>query len=509
LGFNITDKGICPSFNKVQALLKTEYPVTTKLLLSFLCSVNYYRNDIPCYGELSSDLYDMANEKKRFCTWNEKTRRNFDILKKALSKAPILAFPQFNLQFYFQTDASMKAIGGVCLQMHDLWRPVVFFGRKLTSVEKRYSTSERELLSVVYGYKICYHLVYGRHIIFQTDHQPLVTLAQLKEPFGRLGRLFHYLVDVDYEIRYIPGNQNFLADFMSRAISEDDDDFPWTAARIEVNSLMLTSNIDWTLEQSKDVELSSVIELIVNNRPDSLWTSQLDQGARWLKERRQLFIFGKILKHGANQIVVPLHLRKIVLEWHHDVPFAGHRGAETVLLALRLRFFWLNMYSDVFSHCKSCHKCQMYNYSQIHNVAPLKPIQVSRSGQTIGLDFVGPFRPSKSGNRYAIVAIDAHDKFLMSAPTKNCDALTTALFVLNEVICKNGMVEVILSDQAKNFEADLFKHLCTLIGAHKIRSSPYHAMGNGITERVNRVIKPAIAKFVNETGDDWDIYLQM
>jgi hypothetical protein len=509
LGFTITDQGIKPAFSKVQALLKTERPTTTKLLLSFLCSVNYYRHDIPCFGEISADLYDMANVKNKFCTWTENAIKNFELLKKALSKAPILAFPIFTMTFYFQTDASIKAMGGVCLQQHSIWRPVMFFGRKLSKVERRYSTTERELLSIVYAYKIAYHLVYGRKIVFQTDHQPLVTLMQLKEPFGRLGRLLHYLVDVDYEIRYIPGNQNFLADFMSRAISEDCDDSPCTATRIEVNSLQITSAIDWPLEQSRDVELSHLRSLIVSNKTDDAWVKLLINGARWLKEKRQLFIFNNVLKHGANQILVPNHLKKMVMEWHHDVPFAAHRGAETVLLAIRIRFFWLNMYSDVFDHCKSCHPCQMFNYSQNRNIAPLKPIVVSRSGQTIGLDYVGPFKASKSGNRYAIIAIDAHDKYVMGAATKSCDALTTAVFVLNEVICKHGMVEMILSDQAKNFEADLFKHLCVLIGAHKIRSSPYHSMGNGITERVNRVIKPAIAKFVDDQGDDWDIYLPM
>jgi hypothetical protein len=501
LGFAISDKGIRPSFNKVQALLKTERPQTTKLLLSFLCSVNYYRHDIPCFGELTADLYDMANEKKRFCTWTDRTSKNFDILKKALSISPILAFPNFTLQFWFQQDASMKAIGGVCLQIHDIWRPVMFFGRKLTSVERRYSTTERELLSIVYAYKICYHL------IFQTDHQPLVTLARLKEPFGRLGRLFHYLVDVDFEIRFIPGRQNFLADFMSRAVSESLDTDIETFTRIEVNSLQLTSNVNWAVEQDKDTVLDLVKSFIKSNRNEDAWRSNL--GNKWINIRRQLYIFENVLKYGTNQVVVPQHLKRLVLEWHHDTPFAGHRGADTVLVTLRIRYFWLNMYSDVVEYCKSCNLCQMYNYSQLHNVAPLKPIVVSRSGQTIGIDYIGPFKPSRSGNKYAVLAIDANDKFLMGAATKSCDALTTAIFVMNEVICKHGMVEVILSDQAKNFEADLFKHLCTLLGAHKIRSSPYHAAGNGITERVNKVIKPALAKFVAESGDDWDIYLQM
>ena len=73
----------------------------------------------------------------------------------------------------------------------------------------------------------------------------------------------------------------------------------------------------------------------------------------------------------------------------------------------------------------------------------------------------------------------------------------------------HGMVETILTDQAQNFEANLIAHLCKLLGANKIKSSPYHPKGNGITERVNRVVKPAISKFVDEAGEDWDLYLPM
>ena len=87
----------------------------------------------------------------------------------------------------------------------------------------------------------------------------------------------------------------------------------------------------------------------------------------------------------------------------------------------------------------------------------------------------------------SIIGIDAHDKYVMGAATKDGDALISAIFILNEVICKNGMVENILTDQAKNFEGEMMQHLCKLLGANKIRSSPYHPSGNGISERVDTI----------------------
>lgn len=71
------------------------------------------------------------------------------------------------------------------------------------------------------------------------------------------------------------------------------------------------------------------------------------------------------------------------------------------------------------------------------------------------------------------------------------------------------MVEKILTDQGVNFESELFQQLCALLKTNKLRTSTYHAMGNGITERLNKNIKPMLAKFVNDTHTDWDLFLPM
>jgi hypothetical protein len=123
---------------------------------SFLYSNDYYRND---YRSL---WHVQWGENRSY--WSYK--QEFWYFKKISLHITDFALPNFTLQFGFQQDASMKAIGGACLQMHDILRPVMFSGRKLTSVERRFSTTEREFLSIVYAYKICFHLVYGRKIIY-------------------------------------------------------------------------------------------------------------------------------------------------------------------------------------------------------------------------------------------------------------------------------------------------------------------------------------------------------
>jgi hypothetical protein len=420
-----------------------------------------------------------------------------------------LEFPDFDKQFVIQCDASKTSIGGVCLQAHlvngkIILKPVMFFGRKLTATEQRYSTTEREMLAIVYGYLSCYHLVYGRKIIFGTDHKPLVTLSKLKRPFDRLGRLLNHLMGVDYTLEFIPGHLNYLADFMSRAIIQGPALSSSNMAYINVTSLV--SSVDWILEQKNDSELVQVMQCVSNNSGDREWL-KCKNGNRWLRERKFLYIFDGILHHGASQKVVPSQMVVDLLKLFHDNKCSGHRAFGSTLYALSCRYFWLRMFSSVKEYCQSCELCQKFNYANLQNRAPLKSIGTHRPAQLVQLDFMGPFTTSKAGNRYICLAVDAHIKFLWYAATKTIDEISTALFLFNEVICKVGPVEQIMSDRGANFESNVFVHFCRLFGSKKVRSSAFHPASNGGIEIVNKVIKPNLAKYVANSHDDWDICL--
>ena len=273
LGFKISQKGIQITTRKTDAILNVKPPELSKNLFNFLCSINYYRTLIPNFGRITADLYQMAQVKKKTCSWTPQTLKQFADLKQALVTAPILVFPNFKIPFHIQTDASQKAIGGVLLQKTDnLFKPVAFASRKLSDTERRYSATERELLALIYCYDQFNSHVYGRRIEFYTDHEPLVTMSKLKKPLGRLGRLFHRFQDVDYEIHYLPGSSNFLPDFLSRSFHEDSDQ------SASCNLTELKSSIDWASTQDNDLEIKSVRHLILNNAEAVEWLTFMQ---RW------------------------------------------------------------------------------------------------------------------------------------------------------------------------------------------------------------------------------------
>jgi hypothetical protein len=390
----------------------------------------------------------------------------------------------------------------VLLQEVDgLYRPIGFCSRKLNPAERRYSATEREMLAIMFAYDAFLSIVFDRDIKFVTDHEPLATAHKLKKPYGRLNKWFQELSDVSYKIEWIKGEQNFLPDFLSRC------DKKVEVKEIAVNVSELKSSIDWTYEQLKDPELKQLIMVIKNKATQKDW-NKITNGGRWSKIRRDLYLFNNVLYYN-NQIVCPSQLKQEIMVMHHDMPLAGHKAMESTLWSIRKHYFWLNMGCEVDEFCKSCNKCQCFNYSNFKNVAPLKPIIVQKPMQVVGTDFMGPLRKTKQGNQYIVLAICHFTKFLFGRATRTCDAETTAKFLFEDIVCKHGLCETILSDQGSNYESKLIKEFCTILGCNKIRTTTYMPAGNGISERANKTIKPNLAKLIDEDSNDWDYYLQM
>ena len=94
----------------------------------------------------------------------------------------------------------------------------------------------KEFLGIIYAYNQFYSHVYGRKILFYTNHEPLATMSSLKNPIGRLVWLMHRLQDVDYWIVYLPGAENFLPDFLSRFFEEQNREVNRKQYRIKIKN---------------------------------------------------------------------------------------------------------------------------------------------------------------------------------------------------------------------------------------------------------------------------------
>nr|GEV33038.1 reverse transcriptase domain-containing protein [Tanacetum cinerariifolium] len=110
----------------------------------------------------------------------------FQTLKRKLTKAPILIAPDWDMPFELMCDASDFAIGAVLGQHQDKhFRPIHYASKTMTEAESNYTTTEKEMLAVVYTFKkFRSYLIMNKSIVY-TDHSALKYLFAKKDSKAR------------------------------------------------------------------------------------------------------------------------------------------------------------------------------------------------------------------------------------------------------------------------------------------------------------------------------------
>ena len=115
------------------------------------------------------------------------------------------------------------------------------------------------------------------------------------------------------------------------------------------------------------------------------------------------------------------------------------------------------------------------------------------------MDILDVCDPTPEGHRYILVIADYFSKWTEAFPMKNKCADTVANLLVDHIILRFGMPLVIHSDQGREFENNLMKSLCTLLGC----TAPYHPESDGMIERFNRTCLMMLSMFVNDQRDNW------
>ena len=134
-----------------------------------------------------------------------------------MSQTTTLCIPLPKDCFSLVTDVSGLGIGGVLQVRRDgKWKPAGYFSRQLKGPEQRYSATEMEALAVVETVKQFNYYLHGRNFCVYTDHKPLLQLLTSEHLNPRLRRYAYKLQHWLLEIHYLQGDQNSLADALSR-----------------------------------------------------------------------------------------------------------------------------------------------------------------------------------------------------------------------------------------------------------------------------------------------------
>ncbi|XP_035837052.1 uncharacterized protein LOC118484986 [Helianthus annuus] len=216
LGHKVSREGIEVDRAKIDTISRLPPPTSVKSVRSFLGHAGFYRRFIKDFSKITRPMTRLLEKDVPF-VFDEECIKAFDFLKEKLVSAPILVSPDWSLPFELMCDASDYAVGAVLGQRVDKhFHPIYYASKTLNDAQENYTTTEKELLAVVFAFdKFRSYLVLSKTTVF-TDHSALRFLFQKKDAKPRLIRWILLLSEFDIEIKDKKGAENVAADHLSR-----------------------------------------------------------------------------------------------------------------------------------------------------------------------------------------------------------------------------------------------------------------------------------------------------
>ena len=222
LGHLVTADTVKPDPYKVKVLQdwpESDLAQSNNQIRSFLGLAGYFRRFIPKFPTLAEPLLSRIKTKE-VEPWTTQCSQAFAAIKHALVHVTVMRHPDLNRPFHIYTDASDFAFGAVLTQEHEgVQYPVAWAGRKMSRAEVNYYTLEKELAAIVFAHRQWRCYLENNHPVFiHSDHNPLRFLQTQKKLTGKHARWLESLSAIDWRITYIPGDENVVADAVSRAL---------------------------------------------------------------------------------------------------------------------------------------------------------------------------------------------------------------------------------------------------------------------------------------------------
>ncbi|CAN6552291.1 unnamed protein product [Malus baccata var. baccata] len=213
---------VCIDYRKLNATTRKDHfplPFLNQMLERL---AGFYRRFIKDFSKIAQPLCRLLQKEVSF-EFNEACEQAFNHLKDLLTSAPIITPPDWSIPFELMCDASDYAIGAVLGQRKKKLPHVIYYAsRTLNDAQLNYSTTEKELLAVIFALDKFRSYLIGTKVIVFTDHAALKYLFTKKEAKPRLIRWMLLLQEFDIEIKDKKGSDNVVADLLSRLVREEE-----------------------------------------------------------------------------------------------------------------------------------------------------------------------------------------------------------------------------------------------------------------------------------------------
>ncbi|GJU98365.1 reverse transcriptase domain-containing protein [Tanacetum coccineum] len=375
-----------------------------------------------------------------------------------MTEAPILITPDWDLPFELMCDASDFAIGAVLGQRKNKhFQPIHYASKTMTEAQAHYTTTEKELLAVVYAFeKFRSYLVLSKSIVY-TDHSAIKYLFAKKDAKPRLMRWILLLQEFDVVIRDKKGAENLAADHLSRLENPHQD-------KLENKEITETFPLETLGSVALRVDSTPWFADFANYHAGNFIVKGMSsqQKNKFFKDVKHYFWDDPFLfKICADQMIRRcMHGKEAldILEACHNGPTGGHHGVNiTAKKVFDAGFFWPSIYKDAHELVKNCDSCQRQGKISQRDEMPQNSIQVCEIFDVWGINFMGPFPAPRA----------------------------------------------IISDLGTHFCNDQFVKVMLKYGVTHRLSTAYHPQTSGQVEVSNHGLKQILERTVGENRASW------
>ncbi|RDX98258.1 hypothetical protein CR513_18845, partial [Mucuna pruriens] len=395
-------------------------------------------------------------------------------------------------------DASNSALGAVLGQKTRVGQPahvIAYASRNMDPAQQNYTTTEKELLAIVFALDKFRSYLLGSKIIVFSDHAALRHLLKKPNAKSRLIKWMLLLHEFDLKIRDKKGTENSMAAHLSR-IEKESKLMPIRDEFLDEKLLHITSATPW---------FADICNYVATSRfPPKASRAYKDK----IRSNAKYYIWDDpyLWRLCSDKIIrrcIPDIETNSVLQFCHSAPGGGHYGStRTARKVLDCGLYWPTIFRDAHHFVSTCKRCQKVGMTlnQRHEM-PQQSILFCEVFYVWGIDFMGPFLVS-NGYSYILLAIDYVSRWVEAVATITNDAKVVVDFL------KFGVPKMLINDQGSHF---CNKAMASLLQkyrvAHRIATA-YHPRTNCQAEVFKREIKQTLQKMTNPSRKDWSRLLE-
>ena len=199
--------------------------------------------------------------------------------------------------------------------------------------------------------------------------------------------------------------------------------------------------------------------------------------------------------------VVPKVLIPTILKEMHD--HFGYFGIRKTYSLIKRYYYWPKMIKHIQRHVDSCCLCRREKMQADKYQLQTTEIPKRALGK-VSVDLIIDLPVSYHGNKNILVMVDQLTSWPIARAIPDKEAVTVANVVYKDLILQHGALEILLSDNCREFCNDTLAYVCEEYGIKQHFTSPYTPRSNGKTENFNKFLKVSIRKLCQEDNAAWD-----